>query len=50
VNRNIALNGPRIWRQRGLNGVFFSTGAIKSAVEAKGLRIHDITFNPCLLV
>ena len=50
LNRDIALNGPQIWKQRVLTGVFFFTDAIKSAIETKGLRTHAIKFNPCLLV
>lgn len=50
VRREIALNGPHIWHQRELIGVFFFNDTIKSAIKAKSLRAHDIKFNPCLLV
>ena len=50
LSQDIALSGPKNWRQRGLSGVFFFDDAVTGPVKAKGLRTHAIKFNPCRLV
>ena len=50
LSKDIALNGPHIWKQKGLSGVFFFTDTILSAIKAKGLRTHAMKFVPCRLV